>query len=107
MNVGCGCVVRDRTMEKTHTEAKASALPVEKREQETAILNCRVKRQPASLGRYYYHIEPGKLVYIHSFYTLKDGTECAIVAAQPDAECVSEDYFRVRVSSLLKAGSIL
>jgi len=64
--------------------------------QEMARLRCRVRRSPASLAGYHYHLEAGHLVYVLSRYSGR-----ATVATMPKENCVSEDYFTVANLDLL------
>lgn len=65
------------------------------RTQETAVLNCRIRRNPRSLAGYHYHLEAGKKVYI-----VFRNESFAMVATMPQADCICDDYFRVPIGSL-------
>jgi hypothetical protein len=79
---------------KTIKPEKASATP--EVAEETAVLNCRVRRQPASLANYHYHIEPSQKVYVT--YRFPNGRiQVSTVANQ--YRC-SDDYFTVPASFL-------
>ncbi len=78
-------------MNTSDTTTTASAQP-----EETAILNCRVRRQPASLGNYHYHVEAGKRVYVT--YRYPNG-RVQVSTLDPKHRC-SEDYFTVPDSFL-------
>jgi hypothetical protein len=82
-------------MQTNKQTEKPSALAGERAMQETAILTHRIRRQPASLANYHYHIEPGKRVYVLSRWH-QGGSSFATVATMPEADCCSEDYFNVR-----------
>jgi hypothetical protein len=81
-------------MQENKTEHKASATPEDA--QETAVLNCRVRRQPASLANYHYYIEAGKKVYVT--YRFPNG-KIQVSTLENKYRC-SEDYFTVPASFL-------
>lgn len=59
--------------------------------EETATLNCRVRRCPASLGNMFYHLDRGTKVYVIN--RTSDGF--AIVSTVPQRYRIAEDKFRV------------
>lgn len=65
--------------------------------EKTATLTRRVKRQPASLGSSFYHLEPGQRVYItgHAGPTI---ARCSTIA--DPKERTGEDYFSVTLDGL-------
>ncbi len=82
-------------MKENKTEHKAGAR-AEVAQEETAALNCRVRRQPASLANYHYHIEPGKKVYVT--YRFPNG-RVQVATVESKYRC-SEDYFTVPATFL-------
>jgi hypothetical protein len=80
---------------QSQSKTKAEVIINRSRPRCEATLNCRIKRQPPSLGNYFYHIEAGTKVYVRDALR-----QFATVSTKPPQDCVSEDYFRVPLSAL-------
>ncbi len=82
---------------KTQTDNQTASAQPDECAEETATLNCRVRRQPASLGNYHYHVEAGKLVYVT--YRYPNGQRIQVSTVPREHRC-SEDNFTVPASFL-------